>query len=317
MCTVMVYNCRLCKGDTESYSCLPWFYTPSPYRHSDSPSSHMGSKQNSADPPPYEVRTSGHGINPTDQPSLSSGGSFWAPWKFLKGGRKTKNDVRARLRQMVQDMELDPDCSSNNSSGAQSNKTTPKSIKAILRGCEDACSEYSISFHTILQNQYIKGHSPLYWAIFQLSLSRPANLTNFDREALCDILSVIKSFCPHDMPLRVSSELRLACYSMSNQDAFRIFGLQRNTFPSIWGADQALLYDGSKGAVCTTDGFESDGSAFSVVIEMPSFHKDLMLTRNVGAEFVVRNRIWFLTLGYRGNDYSLLFVWVHGAQRCP
>ncbi|KAF8874264.1 hypothetical protein CPB84DRAFT_1967018 [Gymnopilus junonius] len=281
----------------------------------------MVSKQNLADPPPYKARASSRERKPKAQPDLPESGvkrvdptsisatgssSVWVPWKSWMARRKTKNDVRAHLRQMVLDMDLNPVGRRNNSSGvkqAQTEGTTAGFIKTILRSCEDACSEHSISLSSILQNRYIEEHSPFYWIILKLSLSKSAHCSDSDRENMRCILGVLLPFRPRSLPKSTLFELRLACRSTSNQDAFRHLVLYRTKFPSVSRADRILhcIPTAFEATLCTVHWDESDGSAFSVVMEIPLFHNKLTLRRNVGAEFVVLGRIWLLTLKFMGN----------------
>ncbi|KAF8881711.1 hypothetical protein CPB84DRAFT_1791625 [Gymnopilus junonius] len=117
------------------------------------------------------------------------------------------------------------------------------------------------------------------------------------------ILGVLLPFRPRSLPKSTLFELRLACRSTSNQDAFRHLVLYRTKFPSVSRADRILhcIPTAFEATLCTVHWDESDGSAFSVVMEIPLFHNKLTLRRNVGAEFVVLGRIWLLTLKFMGN----------------
>ncbi|KAF8881698.1 hypothetical protein CPB84DRAFT_237104 [Gymnopilus junonius] len=141
----------------------------------------MVSKQNSVDPPPYEVRTSGNESESKARPSLptsaraSGSSSIWVPWKPFTSRRKTKNNVRSRLRQMIIDMELEPAGSGNNPSSTQIKHTTAESVEAILCSCEDACAEKQYTARSIHRGAFtaLLGHpQAVFFQINQKKLHR-------------------------------------------------------------------------------------------------------------------------------------------------
>jgi hypothetical protein len=161
-----------------------------------------------------------------------------------------------------------------------------------------------VSLKAILQDKYIEEHSALYWAIVKRSSKRPVESEEAAEAAdRPDVLGVLLSYA---LPLKPSttSELRLACQSVSDNIAFQRLRLLVPNFSSCSGADRILL-----GASLCSDVdvismvSENNDGAFAVNMRFPQFHKRLMVSREVGVEFVVRNRIWRFSFMFTDNDW--------------
>ncbi|KAH9482997.1 hypothetical protein JR316_0005097 [Psilocybe cubensis] len=179
--------------------------------------------------------------------------------------------------------------------------------QGILQSCAEACTTHSMSLSTILQEKFVESHSPLYWAIVKRPV-RPHNsrstaqttVSLLDREEVeesdggtepSDLLGALLS---HAKPLEASTiaEMRLACLATSDQKTFQRLHLAIPEFSSIPGADQILLGARHPTDFITVEIGDGTEGAFTATMQIPQFHKRMMVSREIGLEFVARNRLW-------------------------
>ncbi|KAF8881702.1 hypothetical protein CPB84DRAFT_1791604 [Gymnopilus junonius] len=284
----------------------------------------MGVKQDSFDPPSYdELVSPGRGQGPEasansipgssssssahfkvlPSPPLSAGSvvsssssswTSWIPWN------RTQKEVNENVRTLVRQIVINIPNANERSGG-----TASDAAEGILCSCADVCAKHSLSLASILHERYIEGHSPLYWAIIKQTPTRSGRRFSGVKETP-DVLGPILSFSLPITRQSTISELRLACLSMSNQSAFQLLRLAVPKFSSLSGTDRILLGPSQilESDVDVTLGSESEGGAFAVDMRFPQFHKRLMVNREIGVEFVARNRIWRFSLMFMKENWS-------------
>ncbi|KAF9035876.1 hypothetical protein BJ165DRAFT_1508657 [Panaeolus papilionaceus] len=259
-------------------------------------------------PIPVGEMTKGHGHKRSlSSSSVSSSKGRKTSWFNLKlpgavagtpgtvsgSSSQVKSTVQSLVRDLIQD---------HSSAGSLS-----AAAQGILLSCSEVCSSHSLSFSSILQEQFIESHSPLYWAVVKRAKPHTRegeDLLDSDNEdnGKKDAPDLLTSLIRHALkPLLESgtiAELRLACLATSDQEVFqRLRNLvpQFSTSRSI-AADQVLL-----GAAPSSKGITDDvqveigpgtEGAFAATLSIPQFHKRMMISKEVDLEFVARNRIW-------------------------
>ncbi|KAG1857752.1 hypothetical protein DFJ58DRAFT_878246 [Suillus subalutaceus] len=150
---------------------------------------------------------------------------------------------------------------------------TPSSAIPIVDACAAALS--ATKFSDLLQTPNIEGHTALYWAIVN---ERPEAFS-----ALSKFIPKFSSAC--------SSDLRLACMSTSDQALFSQLNLGN---PSSSAKEEPLRR--SSGFLPDEVQVESeDGlgtNQFIARLRIRKFQKRLLITGDVGVEFVAGGRIW-------------------------
>ena len=154
----------------------------------------------------------------------------------------------------------------------------------ILRSCADACSTHSLSLSSILQEKSIENHTPLYWAIVK-------RLPDEHHQASGpDLISALLSY---SAPLSSGTitDVRRGCLASCDQRLFQRLRLSPE-FAFVSGVDQMLL-----GGTIPTDNIEvedGDGGEFRVTFEVQHFHKRMMVSKEIGLEFLARSECCFL-----------------------
>ncbi len=190
--------------------------------------------------------------------TLTSGFSSWWP---SGPSREVKSTVAALIRDLVRP--------ASNASPA-----------AVLDSCADACRSYSIPLSSLLQENSIESHTPLYWAIVNHQASLPPN-----EDALLNALF------SHARPLgsTACADVRHACLITSDQVLFHHLQPFLNP-PSA--ADDMILAGGQPDTIVLTAA--PGESAFAVDVQIPLFQKRMHMGRRIPLEFIARGRLWLL-----------------------
>ncbi|PPQ81086.1 hypothetical protein CVT25_014549 [Psilocybe cyanescens] len=211
---------------------------------------------------------------------------------------RTISEVRSTVCGLVRNLVVGPQ--EQLSSGSLS----PAAL-GILQSCAEACATHSMSLSAILQEKFVESHSPLYWSIVKRPVKPYAKTTTrtenlLDREEVeepeetDDSSDLLGALLSHAKPLEADTiaEMRLACLATSDQTTFQRLHLAIPEFSSIPGADQILLGAGHPADNITVEIGEGTEGAFAVNMQIPQFHKRMMISREIGLEFVARNRLW-------------------------
>jgi len=158
---------------------------------------------------------------------------------------------------------------------------SPASL-GILESCAEACTAHSLSLPSLLQEKFIEGHTPLYWAI----IKRPPDSDADESTQVPDLLTALLSFSTPLNPETVS-EIRLACLLTSDQLLFQRLRLSPD-FSKLSGTDEILL-----GATIPPDGISvedvpGDEGAFAVDFEIVHFQKRMRISKEIVLEFIAR-----------------------------
>ncbi|KDR71595.1 hypothetical protein GALMADRAFT_74918 [Galerina marginata CBS 339.88] len=267
----------------------------------------VGNSRSRSQPTTPTASTSSFQLPPKPPVSATSSSRSWIPWS---AAQRTSNEVQANVRNLIRQLVVGMDPSQDRQ---PQGSTIADAAGGILHSCADACAKHEVSLSTILQDKYIEGHSPLYWAIAMQSPTRPdrqprrvPSEKHDEAEAEAGPPDVLGVFLSYTVPMKSSaiSELRLACLSVSDQKVFQRLRILVPKFSSLSGASRVLL-----GPTLPSDDVSveiasghNDG-AFAVNMQFSQFHKRLMVSREVGAEFVVRNRIWRFSLTFIDYDW--------------
>ncbi|KAJ3894703.1 hypothetical protein GG344DRAFT_73851 [Lentinula edodes] len=218
-------------------------------------------------------------ISPTPS-SFSSKGKGKAPavsswWSF--GTSQTAREIRTTVLGIVRDLVK---VKSGNAVAAQS----------ILESCAEACSGYSLSLSSLLQEKSIESHTPLYWAI----INRPPDKSDDAINGTSDLLTTLLSYTAPLSP-DILVEVRQACLITDDQLLFQRLRLSPE-FASLSGTDEMLLGEVMIPDDVTVENMLGDDGAFAVNFRIPHFQKRMRVSNEVGVEFIARGRLWRLAL---------------------
>ncbi|KAF7321036.1 hypothetical protein HMN09_00190800 [Mycena chlorophos] len=166
----------------------------------------------------------------------------------------------------------------------------------ILDSCSEACAQNGINMPTLLQQPYIEGHTPLYWAI----VKRPADPSETDNGGT-ELPPLVLALLAYSAPLKQETvtDIRLACLHTCDQWLFQCL---RNhpDYPALPHKDQLLL-----GVLVPPDTVRLDvpmrhDAPFTVTFAFADFQKRLRVTHEVRLDFISHSRIWELAFA----DYT-------------
>jgi len=239
-----------------------------PPRVSTYPSDEKAGPSNPYDPPPTSPSSPGQPLQGSGRTSKSS-----SSWFGFGQASRTAKEVKATVQGVVRDV-------------VQNTDSNVSSSLSILESCSEACRARGIPFGSVLQEKYVEGHSPIYWAI----VKRPAaEQAPHGPDLLSNLLSMAAPLTPATI-----SDIRLACLDTSDQTLFA--QLRRSpAFSPLAGTDQILL-----GALVPPDDIDvedvpGDEGAFVVRFRIVAFQKRMRVTKHIHLEFIARSRIWRLS----------------------
>lgn len=184
----------------------------------------------------------------------------WFPFgQAARAAQEVKQTVLNLLRDVVQVPELDAAIS-------------------ILRNCEEACESHLLSFSSIVQEQSVEGHSPLYWAI----IKRPSDQVDSDGDLVQTLLSLASPLTEDTI-----SEVRLACLQNSDQRLFQHLRRMRTLAP-LSGADELLLGDRVPPDEVAVEDIPGDEGAFAVSFRFNMFQRRMRISKQISMEFIAR-----------------------------
>ncbi|KAJ7271008.1 hypothetical protein C8J57DRAFT_1603271 [Mycena rebaudengoi] len=127
-------------------------------------------------------------------------------WGSLLSQYQISKDVRKTVSGLVHDLVRNQTSLSD----------TNASCVGILDSCREVCTANSISLSSLLQEPYIEGHCPLYWAI----VNRPPDGSN---PASLEIPPLVQALLVYSAPLAISNitDIRLACLHTGDQRLFQ------------------------------------------------------------------------------------------------
>ncbi|TFY79126.1 hypothetical protein EWM64_g4887 [Hericium alpestre] len=204
---------------------------------------------------------------------------------FSFGLSKTAKQVRTTVQGLVRDLVKQPPSSE---------------FASVLTSCDDACVGQGLSLASILQEPFIEGHLPIYWAI----IKRPADPTkanvqipNAELEEDALVMALLESSSP--LSATTIAEVRHACVVNSDHALFQRTRYRFKAFAPISGTDEMLFSSTGvepNGAcdLVTIEEVRGDVGAFVARLDVILFQRRMRVSKSIKIEFIARGRIWYL-----------------------
>ncbi|KAJ6518884.1 hypothetical protein C8R45DRAFT_1048065 [Mycena sanguinolenta] len=192
-------------------------------------------------------------------------------------GSSTTKQVRATVLGLVRDLvKLEP-----------SDLSSSVVAISILKSCAEACATNGLSISTILQENSVEGHTPLYWAIVKRPPESSEPQENSD--LLTTLLSLSSPLAPATM-----SDMRLACLLTSDQALFQRLRSSPE-FEPLSPTDEMLLDSTIPPDDITVENVDGMEGAFVVDFSVVRFQKRMLVSKAVTLDFIARSRMWRLS----------------------
>jgi hypothetical protein len=174
---------------------------------------------------------------------------------------------------------------------------------SILGHCADTCDAHGLNFSALIQEPFVEGHLPIYWAILKRSTSSPAATalvkgdhtttpSSDDHDAL--VLAIMDASIP--LSPQSIADARLACMTVSDNALFHRLMRHYDAFSPRSGTDRVLL--GGADAVDTVQVMETrggaggsgaaPGAAFTVRFSITQFQLRMRVSKLAKIEFIAR-----------------------------
>jgi hypothetical protein len=258
---------------------------PPPYQHALQSSS--DSKVNlSHTPDPSQTSRSSVSRRPPKASRKAAAPSRWFPASIF-GLSKTAKQVRSATQEFLRDL-------------LSQARPSEHEWLSLLSNCADTCNAQGLSFSALLQEPFVEGHLPVYWAI----LKRPpaaaaAAVAKTDRDHTSpasngDPDALVLAILDASLPINAASiaDARLACVTVSDNALFVRLGERYEAFSPRSGTDRVLL--GGSDTVDTVSVEEARGSgsnvsaAFTVRFSITQFQLRMRVSKQVRIEFIAR-----------------------------
>jgi hypothetical protein len=178
---------------------------------------------------------------------------------------------------------------------------------SVLGHCADTCSDNGLNFSSLLQEPFVEGHLPIYWAI----LKRPATPVKADHTTPAgDPDAFVLAILDASIPLgpQCVADARLACMTVSDNPLFCRLGQRYDAFSPRSGTDRVLL--GGTDTVDTVLVAETRSSggggaaaaaaaAFIVRLSIAQFQLRMRVSKMARIEFVARGPYAALSVASR------------------
>ncbi|KAJ7271006.1 hypothetical protein C8J57DRAFT_1320408 [Mycena rebaudengoi] len=204
---------------------------------------------------------------------------------------RISQDVRKTVSGLIHDLVRNQTLSDTNAS-----------CVGILDSCREVCAANSISLSSLLQEPYIEGHCPVYWAI----VNRP---TDGSDPASLEIPPLVQALLAYSAPLAKSNikDIRLACRHKGDQRLFQSLRMCPE-MQALSEKDRLLL-----GVTVPPDtisvGIPARHDApFSVEFEFAHFQKRMHVSQIATLDFVSHARVWeiaFFVVSFFGQTDKL------------
>jgi hypothetical protein len=176
---------------------------------------------------------------------------------------------------------------------------------SVLGHCADTCSAHGLNFSALIQEPFVEGHLPIYWAILKRPTSSPAaqatsvkgghttTPSSGDHDAL--VLAIMDASIP--LSPQSIADARLACMTVSDNALFHRLGRRYDAFSPRSGTDRVLL--GGTDTVDTVQVIETRGgggggsgaaagAAFTVRFSITQFQLRMRVSKLARIEFIAR-----------------------------
>ena len=260
---------------------------PPPYQHVLHSSSDSKVNLSHAPEPSQTSRSSVSRRSPKACRKAAAAPSRWFPTSIF-GLSKTAKQVRSATQEFLRDL-------------LSQARPSEHEWLSLLSNCADTCNAQGLNFSALLQEPFVEGHLPIYWAILKrppaaaaapaaavkTDHSSPAS-NNSDPDAL--VLAILEA----SFPINAASvaDARLACVTVSDNALFVRLGQRYEAFSPRSGTDRVLL--GGSDAVDTVTVEEARGSgsnvtaAFTVRFSITQFQLRMRVSKQARIEFIAR-----------------------------
>ncbi|KAJ7701575.1 hypothetical protein B0H17DRAFT_1195352 [Mycena rosella] len=213
--------------------------------------------------------------SPSAQKSRAVPKSSWNLGNLLASPQqRVAQEVRKTVTGLIHDLVRDQTVDSN------------VSCVGILESCSEACLTHSISMPALLQQPFIEGRTPLYWAI----VKRPADEAeppSFEAPPL------VRALLTYSAPLKEATitEIRLACLHTADQRLFQCLRLSPD-FEALSHKDQLLLGVRVPPDTVTIGTAARHDAPFTVDFEFAHFQKRMRVSGAASLDFISHARMW-------------------------
>ncbi|KAJ7756243.1 hypothetical protein B0H16DRAFT_1721850 [Mycena metata] len=203
--------------------------------------------------------------------------------------QRAAQEVRKTVTGLVHDLVRDQTLDSN------------VSCVGILESCSEACATHSINISSLLQQPYIEGHTPLYWAI----VKRPTDESEAASEAF-ELPPLIGALLAYSVPLKDSTirEARLACLHICDQWLYQSLRLCP-AYGALADKDRLLLGVNVPPDKITVGTAARHDAPFTAEFEFPDFQKRMRVSRDVNICFISHARMWKIQFFVADGDCNL------------
>ena len=259
---------------------------PPPYQHALQSSS--DSKVNLCrTPDPSQTSRSSFSKHPAKAYRKAAAPSRWFPTSIF-GLSKTAKQVRSTTQEFLRDL-------------LSQARPSEHEWLSLLSNCAGTCNSQGLSFSALLQEPFVEGHLPVYWAILKrpppaaavakTDHPRPPTSDTSDPDAL--VFAILDA----SLPINAASvaDARLACVTVSDNALFVRLGQHYEAFSPRSGTDRVLL--GGSDTVDTVSVEEARGSgsnvsaAFTVRFSITQFQLRMRVSKQVKIEFIARGTL--------------------------
>ena len=266
-------------------------------------------------PPPYhpgDLRSSSDSklnlcptpaSSPTPQPTLSkrrtkaaaAAPSRWFPTSIF-GLSKTAKQVRGATQDLLRDLLLQA-------------RPSEHEWSSLLVNCAETCSAQGLDLSALLQEPFVEGHLPVYWAILKRPAAAPAasvvvvaaaakktdhHKSPPARDPAADPDALVLAILDASLPMNAMSvaDARLACVTVSDNALFARIGQRYEAFSPRLGTDRVLL--GGTDAVdpVSVEDIHGGGTgapaAFNVRFSITQFQLRMRVSKQARIEFIAR-----------------------------
>lgn len=222
--------------------------------------------------------------HPNARTIRTAASSRWLPTSIF-GLSKTAKQVRSATQGLLRDL-------------LSQARPCEHEWNSMLGHCADTCSDNGLNFSALLQEPFVEGHLPIYWAI----LKRPATPVKADHTTPAgDPDAFVLAILDASIPLNSQSvaDARLACMTVSDNALFCRLGQRYDAFSPRSGTDRVLL--GGTDAVDTVlvaETRSSGGSgaaaaaAFIVRFSIVQFQLRMRVSKMARIEFIARGALY-------------------------
>jgi hypothetical protein len=256
---------------------------PPPYQHSAKES---GTHCKDSLRPPSDPTSTSRSPSPSSRRHLKVGAKATNPSRWLPasifGLSKTAKQVRGTIQSLLRDL-------------LSQARPSEQEWLSVLGSCAEACRAQNLDFSTILQEPFIEGHLPVYWAI----LKRPPGPIKadhatppYDPDALT--FAILEASLP--LNAQCVADARLACMTVSDNALFVRLVQRYEGFSLRLGTDRVLLGGTDVIDSVSIEEQHNSGGAFTMRFALAQFQLRMRVSQSAKIEFIACGKSFCLKL---------------------